>query len=74
MENKKTKKRYLGDISCEYARELIEKRKTQELEPQERNTLFAHSSVCKECREIDLKELDKLIGDVSLEDLKKKEK
>ena len=73
MENKKTK-RYLGDISCKYARELIEKRKTQELEPHERNTLFGHSSICKECREIDLKKLNKLIGDVSLEDLKKEEK
>lgn len=68
--NKKISKRDpWGSLSCDAVRELIEKRKTQKLTPSERNAVFEHSTVCKECREIEIKELNRIIGDTKIEDL-----
>ena len=58
-----------GSLSCEAVRKLIEKRKTAELTSAEMYAVFEHSTVCKECREINIKELKKIIGDTKIEDL-----
>lgn len=58
-----------GNLSCDAVRKLIKKRKTQELTSHERNVVFEHSTVCKECREINIKELKEIIGDTKIEDL-----
>ena len=69
MKNNNLKKDSWGNLSCDVTRKLIEKRKTVELTPYERNAVFEHSTVCKECREINIKELKEIIGDTKVEDL-----
>ena len=69
MKNNDLKKDPWGNLSCNAVRELIEKRKTQELTSSERNAVFEHSTVCKECREIDIKALKEIIGDTKIKDL-----
>jgi len=60
--NKKTSSKHsFNNLSCEATRDLIEKRKNQELTPHERNVVFEHCVECKECREINTKILEELI-------------
>lgn len=49
-------------LSCDAVRELIEARKTRDLTPSERNAVFEHCLVCKECREQNARALDGLLG------------
>ena len=61
MDKEISKKNSPNNLSCKAIKELVEKRKTQELTPRERNAVFEHSVDCKECREINLKILGELI-------------
>jgi hypothetical protein len=65
----KTTKQPWGSLSCEAVQKLIEKQKTIELRPSERNAVFAHCTICDECRGIQRKVLTELLGDTKLEDL-----
>lgn len=59
--NEKTSQHFFNNLSCEEIRILMEKRKTQELTPHERNVVFEHCVECKECRGINTKILEDLI-------------
>ena len=69
MNEKISKRDPWGSLSCDAVRELIEKRKTQELTPSERNAVFEHCTVCKECREVNIKAIEEIIGDTKIGDL-----
>ena len=69
MKNNNLKKDPWGGLSCDAVRKLIEKRKTSELTSAETYAVFEHSTVCKECREINIKALKEIIGDTKIEDL-----
>ena len=69
MKNNNLKKDSWGKLSCDAVRKLIEKRKMMELTSAETYAVFEHSTVCKECREINIKELKEIIGDTKVENL-----
>ncbi len=66
MEKNKNKKGPWGNLSCEEVLRLIEKERERELTPFERNAVFTHCTICDECREVQRKVLDELIGDRKL--------
>jgi len=65
-------KRIYGDwgaISCEYAHTLVKKQRSEDLDPFERNGLFAHCTICDSCRELQLATLNELLDGWSLDDV-----
>lgn len=62
------KKEPWGAISCERAEKLMKKQETYDLDPFERNALFAHCTVCDVCREKQRSLLNKLISDTRSDD------
>ena len=69
MKNNNLKRDPWGSLSCGAVRKLIEKEKTSKLTSAETYAVFEHCTVCKECREIKIKALKKIIGDTKIEDL-----
>ena len=68
---KENKKGPWGNLSCKEVLRLIEEEKERKLDPFERNAVFAHCTVCDECREVQIKVLDEIIGEGKLEDFDK---
>ncbi len=50
--------RWYNTLSCKAIREIIDKRKTQELSSRELYATFEHSMRCSECRDINMAVLD----------------